>query len=876
MNRYTKFILAMGILAIALAGMVVLNDSEESDAVDTSTYDVYIPSGYTGCYATISAPGYSTVTVTPGPEGGSLTVSVGTTVTITATAGTGYEFSRWIRMPTTPVTTTPSYSFTATTSSAGFGAEFNTVTTYNIGVGVYQSIGGTASVSGGGESTSSSGSTSYVTVADSTLMTFTATPSSGYHFVKWIAGSDEAFPTDNPIGFIVMGKDMTFRAVFEADPSSSHTYTLSYNANGGTGAPATQTATSSASSYTFTISPTTPTRSGYNFLGWSGTYDATVVHYNPGDSIEVSWFADDGHVPLYAVWESIPTHTITVNSESTSYGTVTGGATDVPGTPVSISATPKPGYQFSNWTITGGGTIANPSSASTTVTIGSDDGTVTAHFTAVTPTPYTITVNSENTSYGIVTGGATDVPGTLVSVSATPKPGYQFSNWTITGSGTITNTSSASTTVTIGSGNGTVTAHFTAAIEQHTVSFNAQGGSPTPASTTVTVGQTYASSTNWPAANPTKSGYAFIGWFTDTNYTTQITGSDTVSIHQDITLYAKWSTNAYTVKYYRENSTSSTLLGQEQVEYNGHAQQYINGIAVPGYDFVKWVRFSGADFTASSTVTDDTNVYGVYNAKSITVNFNANGGTVSPAFKNVTYNDTYGALPTPVKTGYAFAGWFSDQALTTRVTDTDTVTATSNITLYAKWTENVPTTVTVTYHRSLADPTQIGQETLAVGGKITKTSGIPVEGYRWIKWLKIDQSIFDANTLVTGNLDLYGVYTEYENTSKIDSEAQKSADGKTTMKFSIVSDIEHTSVKWYIDGDLVDGFEDTLTIDLPYGEYTVSAKLMDGMQNPLITITADVDVQEVKDSIPTDTIVKIAIIGVIGIIAGAVLFRFVL
>ena len=62
--------------------------------------------------------------------------------------------------------------------------------------------------------------------------------------------------------------------------------------------------------------------------------------------------------------------------------------------------------------------------------------------------------------------------------------------------------------------------------------------------------------------------------------------------------------------------------------------------------------------------------------------------------KSVTYNSTYGTLPTPTRTGYTFNGWYTAESGGTQVTTSSPVTATSNHTLYAHWTVN---TYTVTY-----------------------------------------------------------------------------------------------------------------------------------------------------------------------------------
>lgn len=68
----------------------------------------------------------------------------------------------------------------------------------------------------------------------------------------------------------------------------------------------------------------------------------------------------------------------------------------------------------------------------------------------------------------------------------------------------------------------------------------------------------------------------------------------------------------------------------------------------------------------------------------ITVTLNANGGTCSTATKSVYYGSTYGDLPVPTRSGFAFAGWWSDELERLATT---TVTATEAHTLWARWTK---------------------------------------------------------------------------------------------------------------------------------------------------------------------------------------------
>lgn len=78
---------------------------------------------------------------------------------------------------------------------------------------------------------------------------------------------------------------------------------LGYDANNGTNAPDGSSAEIVAGdSATFTISNSVPTRTGYDFLGWSTNKDATSSEYSSGGSITIS-----SNTTLYAVWKKIST-----------------------------------------------------------------------------------------------------------------------------------------------------------------------------------------------------------------------------------------------------------------------------------------------------------------------------------------------------------------------------------------------------------------------------------------------------------------------------------------------------------------------------------------------------------------------------------------
>ena len=97
----------------------------------------------------------------------------------------------------------------------------------------------------------------------------------------------------------------------------ANTYTVTYNANGGSGAPSAQTKTYGVD---LTLSSTKPTRTNYNFLGWSTSSTASSAQYASGGK-----YTANSAVTLYAVWELAywkPKITNLLASRSTSNGTI--------------------------------------------------------------------------------------------------------------------------------------------------------------------------------------------------------------------------------------------------------------------------------------------------------------------------------------------------------------------------------------------------------------------------------------------------------------------------------------------------------------------------------------------------------------------------
>ena len=92
---------------------------------------------------------------------------------------------------------------------------------------------------------------------------------------------------------------------------------------------------------------------------------------------------------------------------------------------LSVRATADTGYQFENWTVTGGAKVADANSASTTVTA-TATGTVTANFTAIT---YTITYNLDGGTNHADNPATYTIETPTITLKEPTRTGYSFAGW---------------------------------------------------------------------------------------------------------------------------------------------------------------------------------------------------------------------------------------------------------------------------------------------------------------------------------------------------------------------------------------------------------------------------------------------------------------
>ncbi len=275
----------------------------------------------------------------------------------------------------------------------------------------------------------------------------------------------------------------------------------------------------------------TPTKYGYDFVGWNSQEDGK------GFSVGTNTSADKvvAYGTLYAQWRAKQI-TVSFDTNQGSGSSVPDSVNDITvtygSTYANLPITGRVGYDFNGWyTEATGGTKVEKTTGVTR-----EDHTLYAHWTA---RKYEVGFDavggkfSDNNNFKSIYH---DYDDTYKLPEEPTRTGYTFLGWYTDRSG---GTKVENTTQVTTAQYHVLCAHWKA--NKYTVTFDAQGGTfPNGGSTTQTMNLEYDRSYSVPQQNPTKSGYVFEGWYTQKTDGTQVTSLTLMSTPQNHTLYARW------------------------------------------------------------------------------------------------------------------------------------------------------------------------------------------------------------------------------------------------------------------------------------------------------------------------------------------------
>ena len=267
-----------------------------------------------------------------------------------------------------------------------------------------------------------------------------------------------------------------------------------------------------------------------------------------------------------------------------------------------------------------------------------------------------------------------------------------------------------------------------------------------------------------PTPAPTKVGFTFDGWYEDSTFSKKF-NFDT-PITDNMTLYAKWTENKYTLTF-DANGGSGTMT--PKADLTGEYTLPANGFTAPsGKQFKGWSLTTDGAIVTKVDMTENRTVYAIWEnipVVTYTVSFAANGGTGTMAdVTGISGEYTLPANGFTAPDGKQFKAW-SVGGVEKAVGDKITVTA--NTTVTAVW-EAVEYNVTVTGGTaSVGAGTPITKATM--GTTVTLTANAAPTDMVFGKWEVISGSITlaDANSATTtftmpaGAVSVKATYTTY-------------------------------------------------------------------------------------------------------------------
>ena len=444
------------------------------------------------------------------------------------------------------------------------------------------------------------------------------------------------------------------------------------------------------------INSATPVKKGCKFLGWSTSANGNVV-YQPGDLYDVN--QDGGNVTLYAKWEKAK-YTATVKLNGGSYNGSTNDFTisKYPGEEISIGAPTRSKHNFTGYKLT---MDNNDGDAPTSVTQSASgfkgimqmgNFTLNAQWTPWKHTVrYDANAKNDTSVKGIPASQSKTANVDIKLSSDVPtRNGYTFLGWNTQADGKGTAYAAGAIYKNDQNG-GTVTLYAQWTPWKHVLHYNknvptsstSQTVSNMPVDQTKTFGQLMTISN----LVPTRKGYTFAGWYTQSNGTgTKYDPGSNYAADQNggtVNLYAKWTPWTYNIKYdqnVKSTSSSKTVTDMPAAQTKTQEIDVTLSSMTPkrnGYIFAGWSTSANGsvEYKPGSRFTKDLDsngasitLYAVWTPWKHTIHYNSNIPTNAPTGTTTVSNMPGDQTKTfdeklmissnkPTRKGYNFAGW---------------------------------------------------------------------------------------------------------------------------------------------------------------------------------------------------------------------------
>lgn len=215
--------------------------------------------------------------------------------------------------------------------------------------------------------------------------------------------------------------------------------------------------------------------------------------------------------------------------------------------------------------------------------------------------------------------------------------------------------------------------------------------------------------TNPSISAPSYSNYSYVGFVYHNSYSSCISQGSRRSFDGTASIATASTTYPYVVFFYDRiyytyityhyNGGSGSYTEGQQVSYSSTTSDRTITLDTPtkaNYTFLGWGSNSssvdlGTTYSVSSTNNISKDVYAVWRRNTITVTYNANGGSGGPESQTVNTNSSFNINGSnyPTRNNYIFKGWSTSSTAKTATYKKGATpsisTTTSNITYYAVW-----------------------------------------------------------------------------------------------------------------------------------------------------------------------------------------------
>ena len=306
---------------------------------------------------------------------------------------------------------------------------------------------------------------------------------------------------------------------------------------------------------------------------------------------------------------------------------------------------------------------------------------------------YTITFRFHN---GTKDSAITEYYGTKISLPSAHRIGYDTLNGWFSASSSGTKIGEMGNEYTI-TKDEILHAQWTA--NTYTISFDTRGGNEISP-------QNVRFDSEITLQEPKKSGHTFVGWFNQDGEKIGDAGSlYKVNIASDITIYAQWQINPYTITLnFTQNGVGDSLItakyGTDTILPTPNRTGYTFG---GWYSSLLWTENTKAENPYK--ITNDITLHARWIANIYTISFDTRGGNSIPP-ENVKF-DSEITLQKPEKSGHTFVGWFDEAGENPywlRGSGLYKVNIDSDITMFARW-EKDRHTITFRFHNGAKDST---------------------------------------------------------------------------------------------------------------------------------------------------------------------------